>query len=381
MLTTELSADGLPLDRVELSALLAASIGPRPRDAADVAARRDQRDAEVLAHAPLGGDRDLRNPAHVRSLLRRVGLDVTDTRAWRLEPLRDTHPFVDALLHWRKAERLATTYGYDWLDHHVGSDGRLRGPWTACDGAAGRMTAGAGLHSLPSELRSAVAAEPGFVFVRADLGQIEPRVLAAVSGDEAFARAARTEDLYAPVAQTLGVARDIAKVAVLAAMYGQRSGTAGQALAGMERAYPTAIAYLDAADRDGQLGHDVRTYGGRLLRMGDDDQLAELSPEHERRARAARGRFARNAMVQGAAAEFFKAWAATVRAQLAGTDARIVLCLHDELLVHAPATDASEVATVLDDALAQSAARWRPAGCDVRFVTDTSIISRWSDAP
>ena len=160
----------------------------------------------------------------------------------------------------------------------------------------------------------------------------------------------------------------------------QRSGTAGQALAGMERAYPTAIAYLDAADRDGQLGHDGRTYGGRLLRMGDDDQLAELSPEHERRARAARGRFARNAMVQGAAAEFFKAWAATVRAQLAGTDARIVLCLHDELLVHAPATDAREVATVLDDALAQSAARWRPAGCDVRFVTDTSIISRWSDA-
>ena len=45
------------------------------------------------------------------------------------------------------------------------------------------MTATAGLHNLPADLRPAVAAEPGHVFVRADLGQIEPRVLAAVSGD------------------------------------------------------------------------------------------------------------------------------------------------------------------------------------------------------
>jgi DNA polymerase I len=62
---------------------------------------------------------DLRNPANVKSLLRRVGVEVDDTRAWRLERLRDQHPVVEALLEWRRAERIATTFGYRWLDEHV----------------------------------------------------------------------------------------------------------------------------------------------------------------------------------------------------------------------------------------------------------------------
>ena len=90
------------------------------------------------------------------------------------------------------------------------------------------MTASNGLHNLPVALRPGIAAAPGWSFVRADLGQIEPRVLAAVSADPAFAAATVADDLYAPVAATLRVERSVAKVAVLAAMYGQRSGTAGQ---------------------------------------------------------------------------------------------------------------------------------------------------------
>ena len=190
-------------------------------------------------------------------------------------------------------------------------------------------------------------------------------VMAAVSGDVAFAAATRADDLYAPVAAALGVDRPVAKIAVLAAMYGQRSGTAGQALAGMQRAYPTAIGYLDAADRDGQLGRDVRTYGGRLIRTGDDDSLAGLAPEAERRARAARGRYARNAVVQGAAAELFKAWAATVRATTRDLGAEVVLCLHDELLVHAPVEHAAEVAARVDRALEDASRRWA-GGAPVR---------------
>ena len=253
-------------------------------------------------------DVDLRNPAQVRELLGRVGIDVPDTRSWRLEPFRGTHPVVAALLDWRKAERIATTYGYGWLDRDLGPDGRLRGVWTGCDGAAGRMTASAGLHNMPAELRPAVAAEPGHVLVRADLGQIEPRVLAAVSGDPALARATADDDLYAPVAQRLAVERPIAKVAVLAAMYGQTSGAAGEALRGLERAYPVAMGYLRAAHESGAAGTDVRTYGGRRVRMW---QLPEpVDPG----AAAARGRFARNAVVQGAAAELFKMWAVSVRA-------------------------------------------------------------------
>ena len=99
-------------------------------------------------------------------------------------------------------------------------------------------------HNLPVPLRPAVAAEPGFVFVRADLGQIEPRVLAAVSGDAAFAEATLADDLYAPVAAKLRVERSVAKIAVLAAMYGQRSGAAGEALRDLQRAYPVAMGLL-----------------------------------------------------------------------------------------------------------------------------------------
>ena len=63
------------------------------------------------------------------------------------------------------------------------------------------MTASAGLHNMPADMRGAVVAEPGHVFVRADLGQIEPRVLAAVSGDAALAQATLDDDMYAPVAR------------------------------------------------------------------------------------------------------------------------------------------------------------------------------------
>ncbi|HEX7188474.1 MAG TPA: DNA polymerase, partial [Actinomycetes bacterium] len=341
-------------------------------DATAAAASRARRDAEVLSHLPGTPEVDLRNPAQVRDLLRRVGIDLPDTRSWRLEPLRGAHPLVDALLTWRKAERIATTYGYGWLDRHVGSDGRLRGTWTGCDGAAGRMTASAGLHNLPGELRPAVVAEAGHVLVRADLGQVEPRVLAAVSGDPALAAATADPDLYAPVAARLGCERPTAKVAVLAAMYGQTSGTAGAALRGLDHAYPVAMAFLRAADQRGQAGEDVRTYGGRQVRMWP------LTEPTEPGAVAARGRFARNAVVQGAAAELFKMWAVTVRAALPrGSD--VVLCLHDELLVHAPVGDSEAVAAVLHDALDRTAARWA-AGSGVRFVADVAVVRRWSDA-
>jgi hypothetical protein len=131
----------------------------------------------------------LRSPSQVKALLGRVGVEVPDTRAWRLRTLRDSNPLIDALLQCRKAERIANTYGYAWLDKHLSSDGRLRGAWTGSDGAAGRMTASGGLHNMPADMRPAVIAEAGHLFVRADLGQIEPRVLAAISRDTALARA------------------------------------------------------------------------------------------------------------------------------------------------------------------------------------------------
>ena len=308
LLGTELAADGLPLDRPALTALLLELIGP----AGDQEGSRAQRDRDVLTHFP-DTRFDLRNPLQVRDLLAGMGFDVPDTRSWRLEPFRSSSPGVDALLRWRKVERVATTYGWSWVDRHVGSDDRLRGEWVSADGGAGRMTASAGLHNLPTDLRVAVAAREGWALVRADLGQVEPRVLAAVSGDVGLAKAGRQDDMYAPVAAALSVDRPTAKIAVLAAMYGQTFGSAGDALKRMDLAYPVAMAFLRAAEDSGRAGRDLRTWGGRRIRLGFEGDPG------------GRGRYARNAMVQGAAAELFKAWAGTVRAGLRPLGGEIVL--------------------------------------------------------
>jgi DNA polymerase-1 len=377
LLCAELAADGLPVDLAAAERLLNQIIGPRPHDAAQAAAIRAARDQRVLAHAPEGRAADLRSPGQVKALLAAAGIEVKDTRAWRLEPFKDTHPLVGALLEWRKAERVATTYGYAWLDSCLGADGRLRGQWTGSDGAAGRMTASAGLHNMPAVLRQAVIAADGHVFIRADLGQIEPRVLAAVSGDAALIAATQADDLYLPVAGQLNVDRPTAKVAMIAAMYGQTTGHGGQALRRMQAAYPVAMAYLDDADRQARSGRDVRTHGGRLVRMSGGSLQAD---PHEESARvAARGRYGRNAMIQGAAAELFKMWAVIVRARGAELDARIVLCLHDELLVHVQEGAAKGAARLVGDCLEETARRWAPAG-RVRFLADISAVRCWADA-
>ncbi|HEX8497301.1 MAG TPA: DNA polymerase, partial [Actinomycetales bacterium] len=203
LLCVELTLDGLPLDVGVAEQVLGSLVGPRPVDEAHEARLRHEREQPVRRLVPQTSSHDridLRSPAHVRQALASVGIDVPDTRSWRLEPWRAHHPLVEELLTWRKADRLSTTYGYVWLDTQVGGDGRLRGVWSGSDGAAGRMTASAGLHNLPADLRPAVLARPGHVLVRADLGQIEPRVLAAVSGDPALTAATADDDLYQPVA-------------------------------------------------------------------------------------------------------------------------------------------------------------------------------------
>ncbi|MFW2336183.1 DNA polymerase [Ilumatobacter sp.] len=376
-LCAELEVHGLPIDVAAATRIIADAVGSRPSDERDAAAQRHRRDEAVLQHLDPGPPVDLRNPADVKSMLRRVAVDVPDTRAWRLEQHRDTHPLVPALLTWRKAERIATTYGYRWLDEHV-THGRLVGSWSSSDGAAGRMTASAGLHNLPGEMRPAVAAEAGHRFVRADLGQIEPRVLAAVSGDTALVAATADDDLYQPVADRLGVDRAVAKVAVLGAMYGATTGESAHALRGLERAYPTAMGYLERAAEAGRAGQAVTTVGGRLVHMWVDDSI-DGDIDRARRVAAARGRYARNATIQGAAAEFFKVWAVLVRSRGRSIGARIVLCLHDELIVHVPEAHADAAVRVLHEALDEAAHRWSPHP-EVRFLADLAVIRRWSEA-
>jgi DNA polymerase-1 len=138
--------------------------------------------------------------------------------------------------------------------------------------------------------------------------------------------------------------------------------------------------YLTDAARAAEAGNDLRTRGGRLVRMSSGADPTDDERGQRSRA-AARGRYGRNAMVQGAAAEFFKTWTAIVRARIPAS-AQIVLCLHDELLVQVPTHVAPDVARVVDAALEEAAAWWRQPDqrADVHFVSDTSIITRWSES-
>ena len=247
------------------------------------------------------------------------------------------------------------------------------------------MTAQNGLHNLPAALRPAVAAHPGHVLVRADLGQIEPRVLAVVSGDRAFAAATRADDLYAPVAATLGVERPVAKVAVLAAMYGQRSGAAGEALKGLERAYPVAMALLDRAYAAGVRRQDVRTFGGRIIPMGSP---LGVSPPGAEPARARRRSRRRTRPAAGSPAtrssRGLRPSCSRPGRRPCGprraTSARRSCCASTtSCSLHVPEEHAEEAKARLERALSDSARRWT-GSTEVRFVADASIIRRWSDA-
>ena len=184
--------------------------------------------------------------------------------------------------------------------------------------------------------------------------------------------------MYAHVAAQLGVDRATAKTAVLGAMYGATTGHGAQALRRLEAAYPVAMGYLSRAAQQAAARQDLRTYGGRLVRMGPGAPGGVAEPEAPA-AMAARGRYGRNAVIQGAAAELFKMWAVTVRARISGVGARIVLCLHDELLVHAPREHAATVAQLVNAGLDEAVHRWAP-GTAVRFLADIAVVRRWSDA-
>ena len=151
VLCLELERDGLPVDRARRRGAHRGRRRAAPDDDADDARdpprprRRGAAPTRRAASAPTCATRRRCS----RPARRRSGVDVPNTRTWVLEPYRTRTRSSTRCSTWRKDERIATTYGYRWLDDHVGPDDRLRGGWTACDGAAGRMTAQNGLHNLP----------------------------------------------------------------------------------------------------------------------------------------------------------------------------------------------------------------------------------------
>jgi hypothetical protein len=387
----EMAAAGLPWRPEVHDAVLTELLGPRPR--AGTAPRRLTDLAARIGEA-FGGQR--LNPDSPAQLLRAFAAAGTPLPSTRSHVLRGVdHPAVPLLLAYKELSRLHAAYGWTWLDAWV-AGGRFRPEYVPGGVVSGRWaTRGGGALQIPHALRRAVVADPGWTFVVADASQLEPRVLAALSGDEGLARAAAGGDLYAALAaDAFGGDRARAKTALLAAMYG---GDVGQLMTVLRRRFPAAVGYVEAAARAGEEGGLVRSRLGRTCpapsagwlaateRAGGADPDAEAGGRARRAARD-RGRFTRNFVVQASAADWALVLLAAVRRRLGDpgppdrpTGPHLVFFQHDEVVVHTPRADADRVAGVLGEAAAESG-RLVFGDTGVRFPLAVAVADCYADA-
>ncbi|GLY20310.1 DNA polymerase I [Micromonospora sp. NBRC 101691] len=384
LIAVEMGTVGLPWrvdvhDRV-LTELLGepSPVGGPPRRLAELGTRI----ADAFGLRQLHAD----SPAELLRAFARAGIELPNTRAWVLRGVE--HPAVPLVLEYKELYRIWTAHGWAWRDAWV-RDGRFRPEYVPGGVVSGRWaTRGGGALQIPKVIRRAVVADPGWRFVAADAGQLEPRVLAAVSGDARLAAAGGAGDLYAALARdAFGGDRARAKLALLGAMYGQTGGSAVPALAVLRRHYPTAFGYVEAAARTGEAGGLVRSWLGRTCPPGSvgfgDDPAGEEGggdPQGPRaRAARSRGRFTRNFVIQATAAEWASTLLATLRTGLAGTDAELVFFQHDEVVVHCPAGQAEAVTGAVGDAGTRAAALLF-GDTPVRFPLDLSVVDCYADA-
>ena len=185
--------------------------------------------------------------------------------------------------------------------------------------------------------------------------------------------------MYAALAtESFGGDRATAKVALLGAMYGQVGGQAAPALATLRRSYPVALSHVEDAARVGEAGGLVRSWLGRTCPPPSATSI-DLDPATGPAAARARGRFTRNFVIQATAAEWALVLLALLRADLAGTGARLVFFQHDEVVVHTPADRATEVAAAVESA-GDRTCRLLFGDTPVRFPLGVSIVDCYADA-
>ena len=395
LVAAEMTHAGLPWRADVHERLLTELLGPRPphgaRPAVLEALAREVRAA--LGAPELNPD----SPGALLRALQSAGLAVEDTRSWTLEQL--DHPVVGPLLEYKKLSRLLTANGWAWLETWV-REGRFRSWFVPGGVVTGRWASnGGGALSVPVQVRPAAVADDGWRLVVADVAQLEPRVLAGMSGDDAMAEAARAADLYeGMVAGGAVETRAQAKVAILGAMYGATRGESGRIMPRLTRRYPRAIGLVEEAARAGERGEVVSTLLGRgsprptgawaerAVALGEPAEVAGSREEHDRHRRAW-GRFTRNFVVQGTGAEWALCWLADLRNRLwrlGGTGPlrqrpHLVFFLHDEVVVHTPAHLADAVAEEVRHAAA-TAGRLLFGAFPVDFPLDVSVVASWADA-
>jgi DNA polymerase-1 len=370
LIAVELQAAGVPWDAGVHDAILRDALGPRPLSGGVPAKMLST--AERVRSALGDPSVSLDSQPKLLRALHRAGVQVASTSRWELA--QHAHPVIEPLLEYKKLARLLSANGWAWLDDWV-TGGRFRPVYVPGGVVTGRWaSSGGGALQLPRQLRAAVRADPGWKLVVADVAQLEPRVLAGMSRDTGLADAARGRDLYSGIVDSGGAAsRDEAKLAILGAMYGATTGDSGRLVPRLRRIFPRAMALVDDAARVGEDGGIVSTWLGRSSPPPSPEWAetlarateADATPAHElaaRRLTRDRGRFTRNFVVQGTAAEWALAWLADLRLRLAdmrgsAADAphsrsgpafaqhpHLAFFLHDEVIVHAPASTADAVA-------------------------------------
>lgn len=373
LVAAEMTAAGVPWDAGEHDRILTETLGARTGGMPERMQRLAARVRDELGDATASLDSQ---PKLLRAL-HRAGIPAQSTGRWELAEYE--HPAIAPLLEYKKLSRLYSANGWAWLAEWV-RDARFRPTYVPGGVVTGRWaSAGGGALQLPRPLRAAVRADPGWRLVVADVAQLEPRVLAAMARDRELASAALGADLYDGVVAAGAVpTRAEAKIAMLGAMYGATTGESGRLLPGLRRAYPAAMALVDAAARAGEDGESVSTWLGRTSPPPSDAWQRAQAAATEEGATAAdvsrarqwardRGRFTRNFVVQGTAAEWALVWLAELRRRLAALEpvhharaaasgpafadrAHLAFFLHDEVIVHAPADRADEVAAAVQDA-------------------------------
>ena len=291
------------------------------------------------------------------------------TSAEVLEKLRGAHPIVGEVLEYRQYAKLKSTY-VDGLLKVISPDGRVRTSFQMTVTATGRLSSTEpNLQNIPtrtelgSELRRMFVAGPGQILVDADYSQIELRLLAHISGDQAMVDAFRSgEDFHTvtaahvfsvPVEEVTPAMRRAAKAVNFGIVYGISPFSLSQDL-GVTVA--EAKAYMDAYFHRFP---GVKAYMDQVVERARADGYVE-TPMHRRRAlpeikssnhnmRSFGERVALNMPIQGAAADIIKLAMVRVHRQLkeAALEARLIMQVHDELIVECPEAEADRVKAIL----------------------------------
>lgn len=291
------------------------------------------------------------------------------TNADVLEKLRDKHPIVEAVLDYRQLAKLKSTY-VDGLTKVIAADGRIHTSFQNTVTATGRLSSTEpNLQNIPvrtelgAELRKMFVAPAGRVLVDADYSQIELRLLAHIAGDEHMIAAFRTgEDIHTVTAsQVFGVPpeqvthemRRRAKAVNFGIVYGISDFslsqdirvTRAEAKAYMEKyfeKYSGVHAYMT------QVVERAKADGYVSTLMGRRRWLPELKSSNFN-LRSFGERVALNMPIQGTAADLIKKAMLRVDGRLRreGLEARLVLQVHDELIVECPEGEAEQVQRLL----------------------------------